>query len=303
MATMIEHSPLGRTGLRVPPIVFGTSCLGNLYAAIPWERKRAIVGQYLAHVPAPVVLDTAGKYGAGLALESIGRALRELSVPPENVLLSNKLGWKRMPLRGPEPTFEPGAWVGLAHDAEQRIGYEGILECWQQGCDLLGPPYRPQLVSVHDPDEYLTAGPAAGRAGRFADVLAAYRALGELLAAQLDALTAGDGPAVVIEAIGLPETFRAAVEVAAFAGRVVYIGYVKEPVSYETRLFVQKELDVFGSRNALPADFESAIRMLEAGRFPAEALVSRVVPLAEAGEALRAWAAAPAAVARILVEI
>jgi hypothetical protein len=36
---------------------------------------------------------------------------------------------------------------------------------------------------------------------------------------------------------------------------VVYIGYAKEPVAYETRLFVQKELDILGSRNALPEDF------------------------------------------------
>jgi threonine dehydrogenase-like Zn-dependent dehydrogenase len=62
-------------------------------------------------------------------------------------------------------------------------------------------------------------------------------------------LTDGHGPDVIVEAIGLPETFRAAVEEVAFTGRVVYIGYAKEPVSYETRLFVQKELDILGSRN------------------------------------------------------
>jgi threonine dehydrogenase-like Zn-dependent dehydrogenase len=40
-------------------------------------------------------------------------------------------------------------------------------------------------------------------------------------------LTSGDGPDVVIEAVGLPETFRAAVEEVVFTGRVVYIGYTK----------------------------------------------------------------------------
>src|ERR1700679_1022068 len=47
-------------------------------------------------------------------------------------------------------------------------------------------------------------------------------------------LTGGNGPDVIIEAIGLPETFRAAVQEVAFTGRVVYIGYAKEPVAYET---------------------------------------------------------------------
>ena len=67
----------------------------------------------------------------------------------------------------------------------------------------------------------------------------------------------------MIEAIGTPQTFRAAVEEIGFTGRVVYIGYAKEPVSYETRLFVQKELDILGSRNALPEDFIAVIHLLE----------------------------------------
>jgi threonine dehydrogenase-like Zn-dependent dehydrogenase len=57
---------------------------------------------------------------------------------------------------------------------------------------------------------------------------------------------------VIIEAVGMPQTFRSAVEEVAFTGKVVYIGCAKEPVSYETRLFVQKELDILGSRNAQP---------------------------------------------------
>ena len=47
-------------------------------------------------------------------------------------------------------------------------------------------------------------------------------------------MTDGRGPDVAIEAIGTAATFRAAVEEVAFTGRVVYIGYAKEPVSYET---------------------------------------------------------------------
>jgi 2-desacetyl-2-hydroxyethyl bacteriochlorophyllide A dehydrogenase len=111
-----------------------------------------------------------------------------------------------------------------------------------------------------------------------------------------------DGPDVCIEAIGLPVTFQAAVEEVAFAGRVVYIGYSKEPVRYETKLFVQKELDIRGSRNAL-GDFADVIQMLEAGRFPCDDVITRVVPLDQAGEALASWDANPAAVTKILVNL
>jgi len=172
---------LGKTGLEIPPIVFGTSALGNLYQAYSDELKLTILREMVKNTDQPVVLDSAGKYGAGLALEVIGNGLRTLGVPPEKVIISNKLAWVRTPLRGPEPTFETGVWFGLKHDAEQAISYEGILRCWEQGCDLLGAPYRPRLVSVHDPDEFLNsaAGPAQ-RQRALQDVEGAYRALHEL---------------------------------------------------------------------------------------------------------------------------
>ena len=116
-------------------------------------------------------------------------------------------------------------------------------------------------------------------------------------------LTNGLGPDVVIEAIGSPETFCMAVEEAGFTGRVVYIGYVKQLVSYETRLFVQKELDILGSRNALPEDFRRVISMLEAGRFPVEEAVSSVVPLEQVPEALREWDTNPSQFSKIMVNV
>jgi len=116
-------------------------------------------------------------------------------------------------------------------------------------------------------------------------------------------LTNGLGPDVTIEAIGLPQTFRAAVEEVAFTGRVVYIGYAKEPVAYETRLFVQKELDILGSRNALPEDFRQVIRMLEEHRFPVDDAVSSIVPIEEAPDALRAWSDNPVRVTKIMVRL
>jgi D-threo-aldose 1-dehydrogenase len=176
-----SHHALGKTGLNLPPIIFGTSCLGNLYEVVTDEMKLAIVSEIFRHCPAPVVFDSAGKYGAGLALEVIGDCLRKLQISQANVIISNKLAWYRTPLRGAEPTFERGVWAGIKNDAEARIGYDGILECYEQGCELLGNDYAPQLVSVHDPDEFLAAAKNPDeRKLRFANVLGAYRALFEL---------------------------------------------------------------------------------------------------------------------------
>jgi threonine dehydrogenase-like Zn-dependent dehydrogenase len=123
------------------------------------------------------------------------------------------------------------------------------------------------------------------------------------LHAQLGDLTNGRGPDVIIEAIGLPQTFRAAVEEVAFTGRVVYIGYAKEQVAYETRLFVQKELDILGSRNALPEDFRDVIRMLEVRRFPVDEAVTHMVPMEETPAILREWSQDPAHFTKIIVEV
>lgn len=123
----------------------------------------------------------------------------------------------------------------------------------------------------------------------------------EPLHERLMEMTDGRGPDVVIEAVGTPATFQAAVAEVAFTGRVVYIGYAKEPVRYETRLFVQKELDILGSRNAQAEDFQEVIRMLEARRFPVDQAVSWTVPLGEAANALRSWSENPGRFNKIMV--
>jgi len=119
---------------------------------------------------------------------------------------------------------------------------------------------------------------------------------------ELLALTDGLGPDVVIEAVGVPDTYRLAVEEVAHTGRVVYIGWSKESISFDTQLFVHKELDILGSRNSL-AEFPAVIDMLSKGRFPVDATISATVPLDEAGDALRRWSESPQSFTKILVEV
>ena len=136
---------------------------------------------------------------------------------------------------------------------------------------------------------------------RLAGAAYTIHTLREPLHDRLLEMTEGRGPDVVIEAAGTPTTFRAAVEEVTFTGRVVYIGYAKEAVSYETKLFVQKELDILGSRNAEPKDFHAVISLLETGRFPIDHAVSLVVGLEEAPDALRTWSENPSKFKKILV--
>ena len=120
--------------------------------------------------------------------------------------------------------------------------------------------------------------------------------------ARLLEMTSGFGPDVVIEAVGSAPTYQMAVDEVAFTGRVVCIGYAKTEVSFQTKYFVQKELDIRGSRNAQPSDFRAVIHYLERGTCPVNELISRVVKPEEAFEAMQQWAAAPGKVFRILVD-
>lgn len=115
-------------------------------------------------------------------------------------------------------------------------------------------------------------------------------------------LTQGLGADVVIEAVGSPATYVMAVNEVSFTGRVVCIGYAKSEVSFQTKLFVQKELDIRGSRNATPSDFRSVIHYMKTTDFPAESFISRIVTPDEAADAIQQWADAPAKIFRILVK-
>ena len=119
---------------------------------------------------------------------------------------------------------------------------------------------------------------------------------------RLTDITGGFGPDVVIEAVGSTETYQMAVDEVAFTGRVVCIGYAKSEVSFQTKYFVQKELDIRGSRNAMPQDFRAVIHYLERGTCPFDQLITKVVKPEQALDAMRWWSENPGKVFRILVE-
>ena len=120
--------------------------------------------------------------------------------------------------------------------------------------------------------------------------------------ARLQEITSGFGPDVIIEAVGSPVTYNMAVNEVAFTGRVICIGYAKTEVSFQTKFFVQKELDIRGSRNAQPSDFRAVIHYLERGTCPVDRLISREVTPEEAPEAMQQWTENPGKVFRILVK-
>jgi len=118
---------------------------------------------------------------------------------------------------------------------------------------------------------------------------------------ELMRITSDNGPTVVIEAAGNPITYKQAIEEVAFAGRVVCIGYAGTDVSFSTKLWVQKELEILGSRNANPSDFDAVMKFLRTAELDENLLVSRIVEPEEAPEAMRSWADSPEKILKVLV--
>lgn len=239
-----------------------------------------------------------GRVNACLANQTLGvqrdGAMAEyFKVPWQKVYVANGLSLRELTL------VEP-LGVGFHTISRGRVADTDIVAVI--GCGAVGlgaaaaSAFRGATTITIDVDDAKLA--IARQAG------AAYtiNSNSENLHDRLQELTNGHGPDVIIEAVGLPATYRLAVEEVAFAGRVVYVGYAKEPVIYETRYFVQKELDILGSRNSLD-EFPDVIAMLLQGRFPVESTISKVVPLEKAGDALAGWADAPQSVTKILVQV
>jgi 2-desacetyl-2-hydroxyethyl bacteriochlorophyllide A dehydrogenase len=221
-------------------------------------------------------------------------ALTEFIVTPwQKLYRSPKLALRELAL------VEP-LTVGFHAAARGEVTAKDVVAVF--GCGAIGlgaiagAAWRQaQVIAIDIDDAKLDIARQAGAAHL---INSAKQNLHEMLAK----LTAG-GPDVVIEAIGLPQTFRGAVEEVAFTGRVVYIGYAKEAVAYETKYFVQKEVDIRGSRNAQPEDFRAVISLLETGKFPLDRIVTHTFPFEKAGEGLALWDKNPAAVTKMLVEL
>ena len=97
---------------------------------------------------------------------------------------------------------------------------------------------------------------------------------------------AGYGFDVCIEAVGLPETFQNCIDAAAFGGKVVLIGIGKKNLDFNFTMIQKKELNVFGSRNALKKDFTELIDLVKDSKVDLEKIITNVYPLDEIGTAL-----------------
>ncbi len=122
------------------------------------------------------------------------------------------------------------------------------------------------------------------------------------LAEAAKAFTAGDGFDVCIEACGLPETFLACIENAAFAANIILIGNGKRETTFNHSVLLKKELNIFGSRNSYKSDFINLIDLVSAEKVDVLKMVSGVYPMENALEAFEALAHNNGSLAKLLIK-
>jgi len=223
-----------------------------------------------------------------------GALVEYLSVPADKVFPSDSLSLQELAL------VEPLA-VGMHAVSRSNVASGETLAVFGTGMIGLSviagaADQGAHVIAIDIDDEKLQIAKQAG-----AHYTVNSRV--ENLHSALRDLTSGEGPQIMVEAVGLPHTFRAAVEEVAFAGRVIYIGWVNGEVNYDTSYFVKKELDIRGSRTSLPEDFRTGMDLLEQRKFPAKKVVGQVVPFSETGKILEEWHSNPAAVYKIQIEL
>jgi L-gulonate 5-dehydrogenase len=112
-----------------------------------------------------------------------------------------------------------------------------------------------------------------------------------------------DGPAVVVEATGVPELVQAAIELVAHAGRVVVVGLSAERAPVRVGDLPLKEVDVLGVSCCGADDFAAAVDLVRRRRDVAAGLVTHEFALERAPEAIAYAMAHPAEVMKAVVRM
>ncbi|MDR9769337.1 MULTISPECIES: zinc-binding alcohol dehydrogenase family protein [Acetomicrobium] len=102
---------------------------------------------------------------------------------------------------------------------------------------------------------------------------------------KINEITKGNGMDTVVEAVGLPQSFLNAVNVVSFSGKVVLIGNGTKEVSFNQSILVKKELNIYGSRNSLSAEFKHLINLVNEKRLNIDRIVTDVYPLEKSAQA------------------
>ncbi|CAM5347824.1 aldo/keto reductase [Streptomyces griseomycini] len=140
---------LGRSGVEVTGLAFGSSGIGNLYSEVGEEEAHEAVRA--AWRRGIRYFDTAPHYGIGLAERRLGAALREH--PRERYTVSTKVGRRLEPARTGGDDLAHGFAVPATHRRVWDFSADGVRRTLEASLERLGLD-RVDVVYLHDPDDH-----------------------------------------------------------------------------------------------------------------------------------------------------
>ena len=143
----LARRTLGRTGVPLAQLGFGSAGLGDLFSVVPEaEANATLAAAWDAGIR---YFDTAPWYGRGQAEHRVGRAL--YAQPRADFVVSTKVGRTLHACHDAE-RFERGMWAGgLPFEVRFSYGYDGIMRSFEDSLQRLGLP-RIDLLVIHDLD-------------------------------------------------------------------------------------------------------------------------------------------------------
>ena len=223
-----------------------------------------------------------------------GAMTRYVCAPWQDLFFSDQLSVRELALAEP-------LTVGFHAVSRGRVDSQDIVAVL--GCGIVGLGAVAAAVNRHATLIAIDLDDTKLEIARKIGVTNTINPSKEDLHQRLQEFTNGDGPDVIIEAVGSPSTYRSAVEEVAFLGRVVCIGYAKAPVEFNTSLFVQKEIEILGSRNCVgKSDFPEVLSYLESKKFPVDDVISKVISIDEGPATLKSWAENPQGIIKIMID-
>lgn len=99
-------------------------------------------------------------------------------------------------------------------------------------------------------------------------------------------ITSGMGSNVTIDAVCTPKTFEQAIDITSVAGRVMCLGFVKEPSAIAQLGITVKELDIRGSRHQT-YKFPEVVELFNEDKLNPEKLISHIMKFENAQEAMK----------------
>lgn len=142
---MIKRRNLGKTGLTVTELGFGTAPLGNLFKPLSDETARETLAA--AQRAGFGYYDTAPFYGFGLSERRLGDSLRSR----KDIVLSTKVGRLLKPIPGPvdEAVVRHGYATPMPFEPVYDYSYDAVMRSFTESLQRLGLS-RIDLLYIHD---------------------------------------------------------------------------------------------------------------------------------------------------------